>query len=77
MLLLTATSFLERESAGIGPAKAEAAAKTIRLVRDHGLKRVGMMLLTESQESGEDTNELHCSCWGGGLFARGEVSGLG
>jgi len=27
------------------------------------------MLLTESQEGGEDTSELHCSCGGGGGVA--------
>jgi hypothetical protein len=58
-------SFLERESAGIGPAKVEAAAKIIRSVRDRGLKRTGMMLLTESQEGSKDTDELHCSCCDG------------
>ena len=67
---------MEREPAGIGLAKLEAAAKTVGLVRDHGLKRVEIMLLTESQESGEDTNELHCGCCGEGLAAEGKASGL-
>ena len=60
-------SFLERESTGIGLARVEAAAKIISLVSIHGLKRAGMMSLTESQESGKDTDELHCGCCGGGL----------
>ena len=69
-------SFLERESAGIGLARVEAAARIISLVRIYGLRRAEMMLLTESQESGKDTDELHCGCCGGGLVAEGKVSGL-
>ena len=70
MSYLATTSFLARESAGIGLAKVEATAKTIRLVRDDGLKRAEMMLLTEGQESSEDTGELHCGCCGGGFVGR-------
>jgi len=53
--------------AGIGLAKVEAAAKTIRPVSDRQSKRIATMLLTESQEGGENASELHCSC-GGGRF---------
>jgi len=48
MLYLATASFLERELTGIGPANVEAAAKTMRPVRDHRLKQVELMLLTES-----------------------------
>ena len=34
------------------------------------------MLLTEGQESSEDTDELHRDCCGGGLVTEGKVSGL-
>ena len=68
MSRLAAASFFERESTGTGLAKVEAAAKTIRLVSNQRLKRAVMMLLTESQEGGNDTDELHCSC--GGRFVR-------
>ena len=64
----TTTSFLEIGSAGIGLAKLEAVAGTTGPVSDQRLERVVMMLLTESQESGEDTGELHCGCCGGGFF---------
>jgi len=53
------TSFLERGSAGIGPAKAEAAARK-RLVSYQRLKRIVITPLTKSQEGGKDTNKLHC-----------------
>ena len=35
-----------------------------------------MMLLTESQESGKDADELHCGCCSEGLVAEGKVGGL-
>lgn len=66
-LFSTETPFLTRESAGIGLAKVEAAAKTIRLVSGRRLKRGVVMLLTESQKGSEDADELHCSECGGGF----------
>jgi len=51
-------------SVGTGLAKVEAAAKTTRLVSDQRSKRAVMTLLTESQEGGKDTDELHCDCGG-------------
>jgi len=65
----TAGSLLARESAGIGLAKAEVAATTIRLVSDRRLKRV--VALTKSQKSGKDADELHRSYCGGGFACRG------
>ena len=62
---LAATSFLERESPGTGLAKVEAAAKTTGPVSDQRLEQAMMMLLTESQEGGNDTDELHRGCGGG------------
>jgi len=60
MLYSTApASFLERELAEIGLAKAEVAPKNTRPVSDQRLKRVVMMLLTKSQEGDKDTNKLH------------------
>jgi len=56
------TSFFERDSAAIGLAKVEAAAKKTGLVSDQRLKPVVMMLLTKSQEGGKDADKLHCSC---------------
>jgi len=54
---------------GTGLAKVEAAAKTMGLVSNQRLKRAVKTLLTESQEGGKDTDELHCGC-GGGLARR-------
>jgi len=45
-----------------GLAKVEAAARTTRLVSDQRLKWAVVVSLTESQECGEDTDELHCRC---------------
>ena len=64
-----ATSFLAIESAGIGLANVEAAARKVKPVSEERLKRVVAMLLTESQKGGEDAGELHCSC-GGGIVCR-------
>jgi len=49
-------------SVGTGLARVEAAAKTMGLVSDQRLDRAVMTLLTESQEGGKDTDELHCGC---------------
>lgn len=65
-----ATSFLEKDSAGIGLAKVEAAARITRPVSDQRLEKAAMVLLTESQEGSENTGELHCGCCGGGFFCR-------
>jgi len=60
--ILAAISSLERESVGTGLAKVEAAAKTMGLVGDQRLKRAVVTLLTDSQEGGKYTDELHCGC---------------
>ena len=70
-----ATSFLEKDSAGIGLAKVEAAARITGPVSDQRLEKVAMVLLTESQEGSENTGELHCGCCGGGFFVEGKASG--
>ena len=61
-------SFLEMDSAGIGVAKAGAAARRTRSVSVQLLERIAMTLLTESKEGSEDTGELHCGCYDGGFF---------
>lgn len=55
----------------------EAAAEAIRLVRDHGSKRAEMIILTESQEGGNDTDELHCGCCCGGFSRRRSSEWIG
>ena len=54
----------------IGLAKVDAAAKTIRLISDQRPGQTVMMLQTESQEGGKDTDELHCGR-GEGFSRRG------
>jgi hypothetical protein len=62
---------LRESAAGIGLAKVEAVARTIRLVSNQGMKRVVMGLLTKGQESDDDTRELHsCECGSGGFSWR-------
>ena len=68
-LRLKATFISVVPSKGDGlAAKVETTGKSIRLVTDLRLKRAVIKLLTESQESGKDTDGLHSGCCGG--FAR-------
>ena len=57
-------------SVGMGLAKTEAAAKRMRSVSDHHLRRIAAMLLTEGQEGSKDADELHCSCYREGLLEK-------